>query len=97
MPQLEGGGTAPLDNEHLRSLDTRVFMDRWTRISGYYMQDIYFILDIYVNIYFTDETLFTSTTKLMQHGEFLFSTINFSLTLNFPIEAPPSFSVSDVF
>ena len=69
MPQLEGGGTAPPDNEHLRSLDTRVFMDTGTRISTTcYMLDIYFILDIYVNIYFTDETLFASTTKLMRHG-----------------------------
>ena len=31
MSQLEGGGTAPLDNEHLRSVDTGVFMG--TRIS----------------------------------------------------------------
>ena len=82
MPQLEGGGTAPPDNEHLRSLDTRVFMDRWTRISGYYMQDIYFILDIYVNIYFTDETLFTSTTKLMWHGAFSGVKV-YSLILNY--------------
>ena len=39
MSQLEGGGTAPLDNEHLRSLDTG-------GIHGHGDTDIYFILDI---------------------------------------------------
>ena len=33
MSQLEGGGTAPLDNEHLRSLDTGGIHGQGTRIS----------------------------------------------------------------
>ena len=54
MSQLEGGGTAPLDNEHLRSVDTGVFM---VRGHGYLLYPWY--LGNYLLYSLSTETIFT--------------------------------------
>ena len=98
MSQLEGGGTAPPDNERLRSLDTRVFMDTGTRISRYYMLDIYLILHRYLCKYllYIRDTFYLDN-KVNVTRSIIILILNYQLFTyaEFSDRSTPTFSVSD--